>query len=159
MAAPASSAWVLAAAGCFGWVWGSFLNTVVDRTPRRNGPRASLGWFSPPRSVCLACGAAIPGWDNVPIVSYLVLRGRCRSCGASIGLRTLMMEVATPLGFVVLAGAIHPMKQAATFSWGAAVLSVALVSIPVLLERRRFREIAVAWGLLAAWAAFYFTAS
>ena len=69
---------------------GSFLNVVAARLPMR---RSVVGG----RSACLSCGNAIRWHDNIPIVSYLVLRGRCRSCGASIGIRYLAVELATAL--------------------------------------------------------------
>ena len=60
-------------AGLFGLVVGSFLNVVVHRVPRRE----SVAW---PGSHCPSCGAPIRAWDNVPLFSYLWLRGRCRNC-------------------------------------------------------------------------------
>ena len=54
---------------------GSFLNVVAARLPERRS-------IVLPRSACGSCGTQIAWYDNVPLVSYLVLRGRCRSCGA-----------------------------------------------------------------------------
>ncbi len=96
-----------------GWVWGSFLNQSIDRAPYRapcaarelppvfEGRRPTLLW--PHRSVCFACGAGIAWFDNLPVLSYLLLRGRCRACAAAIGLRTVLVELATPAGFAALA--------------------------------------------------------
>ncbi len=61
----------------FGLLIGSFLNVCIHRLPRDE----SLLF---PASHCPACGAAIPPWLNIPVVSYLLLKGRCRSCSASI---------------------------------------------------------------------------
>jgi leader peptidase (prepilin peptidase)/N-methyltransferase len=73
-----------------GLALGSFLNVVAARLPERR----SL--VSPP-STCLTCRREI-GWrDNVPLLSYLLLRGRCRSCGAAIGFRYPAVELATAL--------------------------------------------------------------
>ena len=69
---------------------GSFLNVVVARLPEK---RSLLR----PRSACLACGHEIAWHDNVPLVSYLVLRGRCRDCGARISFRYFAVELATAL--------------------------------------------------------------
>jgi leader peptidase (prepilin peptidase)/N-methyltransferase len=66
---------------------GSFLNVVVARVPERR----SLGG----RSGCLSCAAPIAWYDNVPIVSYLVLRGRCRRCQARISPLYPAVEIAT----------------------------------------------------------------
>jgi leader peptidase (prepilin peptidase)/N-methyltransferase len=69
---------------------GSFLNVVAARIP------AGQSVVHPP-SACPACHAPIARRDNIPIVSYLLLRGRCRSCGASISWRYPAVELATAL--------------------------------------------------------------
>ena len=67
---------------------GSFLNVVAARVPLRRS-------LARPGSSCVSCGAAIAWHDNVPILSYLLLRGRCRHCGERIGLRYLLVELLT----------------------------------------------------------------
>jgi leader peptidase (prepilin peptidase)/N-methyltransferase len=67
---------------------GSFLNVVAARLPER---RSLLH----PRSACNACGTEIAWYDNVPLVSYAVLGGRCRSCGERISWRYPAVELAT----------------------------------------------------------------
>ena len=69
---------------------GSFLNVVVARVPRRKS-------IVHPASACMSCQAPIAWYDNVPLVSYFLLRGRCRSCGTSIGLIYPSVELATAL--------------------------------------------------------------
>jgi leader peptidase (prepilin peptidase)/N-methyltransferase len=67
---------------------GSFVNVVAARVPlRRSVVR--------PRSACMACASELAWYDNVPVVSYLVLRGRCRSCGKGISLLYPAVELAT----------------------------------------------------------------
>src|SRR5205814_9963652 len=73
-----------------GLVLGSFLNVVAARVPLRRSLVA-------PRSACMACGEAIAWYDNVPLVSYAFLRGRCRSCQTSIALRYPAVELTTAL--------------------------------------------------------------
>jgi leader peptidase (prepilin peptidase) / N-methyltransferase len=73
-----------------GLALGSFLNVVAARVPRGHS-------VAGPRSACMSCQAPIAWHDNVPLVSYLRLRGRCRSCGARIGLRYPAVELATAL--------------------------------------------------------------
>ena len=69
---------------------GSFLNVVAARLPLRRS-------IVKPRSACMSCGTEIAGRDNVPLVSYLVLRGKCRSCGVRIPLRYPAVELVTAL--------------------------------------------------------------
>lgn len=76
-----------------GLIVGSYLNVVIHRLPR--GLSTVL-----PRSRCPACGAAISPRDNLPLVSYLLLRGRCRHCQASIPLRYPAVEAITGLLFL-----------------------------------------------------------
>jgi leader peptidase (prepilin peptidase)/N-methyltransferase len=71
---------------------GSFLNVVAARVPLRRS-------IVSPGSACMACSTPIAWYDNVPLLSYAVLRGRCRSCGASISLRYPLVELVTALLF------------------------------------------------------------
>lgn len=80
----------------FGMVWGSFLNVVIYRVPRRRN-------IVFPPSACGSCGTRIRPLDNIPILSFLILRGRCRTCGASFGASHVIVEILTPLAFVLLA--------------------------------------------------------
>ena len=67
---------------------GSFVNVVAARVPLRRS-------VVHPRSACMACASELAWYDNVPVVSYLVLRGRCRSCGKGISLLYPAVELAT----------------------------------------------------------------
>jgi leader peptidase (prepilin peptidase) / N-methyltransferase len=75
-------------AGVFGVLLGSFLNVVAYRLPRGES-------LSHPRSRCPGCETPIRPYDNVPILSWLLLRGRCRSCGIPISARYPLVEAAT----------------------------------------------------------------
>lgn len=82
-----------------GLVWGSFLNVVIYRLPR------DLSLVSPPSS-CPGCGARVRPVDNIPILSYIFLGGKCRSCGRKISPVYPLVEGLTALGFaLVYAGA------------------------------------------------------
>lgn len=83
-------------AGLFGLVIGSFLNVVVHRVPLRQ----SIAW---PASHCPKCKTPISPKDNVPVLSYLLLRGRCRNCGEPIPARYPLVEAATGLLFAACA--------------------------------------------------------
>jgi leader peptidase (prepilin peptidase)/N-methyltransferase len=82
-------------AAVFGLLIGSFVGVVADRVPRKES-------IVRPSSHCTACSAPLRAIDNVPVVSYLVLRGRCRACGAQIPPRDLYVEVTTALLFAAL---------------------------------------------------------
>ena len=84
----------LAAVVLFGLVLGSFLNVVIARLPERR----SL-WT--PRSACPGCGAGIAWYDNVPLLSFLVLRGRCRACAMPIPWRYPLVETTTAALFAL----------------------------------------------------------
>src|SRR5271166_1160969 len=90
------SATLGAVAGVLGLIIGSFIGVVVDRVPRHESI------VSPP-SHCVACSAPIRAQDNIPVVSYVLLRGRCRGCGARIPPRDAMLELGTGTAFVLLA--------------------------------------------------------
>ena len=91
-----SPAFVVGASFVFGLVVGSFLNVVVYRLPEGE----SVVW---PGSRCPACRQAIAPWDNVPVLSYLWLRGRCRQCGVPISWRYPAFEFLTGLVFAAIA--------------------------------------------------------
>ena len=80
---------------------GSFLNVCIYRLPRGG----SLMW---PGSRCPACGAAIRWYDNVPVLGYLLLAGRCRSCRKAIGVVYPIVELATMAMFLAHYWAIGP---------------------------------------------------
>src|SRR5437899_12769558 len=82
-------------AGVFGAIIGSFLNVVIHRLPREE----SIVF---PNSRCPSCGAVIAFYDNVPVLSYLILRGRCRSCQAAISVRYPAVELLTALVYVAV---------------------------------------------------------
>lgn len=87
--------------GVFGSLIGSFLNVVAYRVPLKRSI------VSPP-SACTGCGARIKGYDNVPVLSWLVLRGRCRSCTSPISVRYPIVELSTAVFFGVVAWRFLP---------------------------------------------------
>ena len=81
--------------GVFGCAVGSFLNVVIDRVPAKRS-------LLTPASHCPTCGRRLPALELVPVLSYLLLRGRCRTCDARIPMRTLWVELSTGLLFAFL---------------------------------------------------------
>ncbi|MFP4081454.1 MAG: prepilin peptidase [Candidatus Aminicenantes bacterium] len=78
-----------------GLAWGSFLNVVIYRFPRRKS-------LIKPASSCPHCHRKIKIYDNIPVFSYLFLRGRCRYCHRKISLSYPLVEMLTPLSFLLL---------------------------------------------------------
>jgi leader peptidase (prepilin peptidase) / N-methyltransferase len=113
-------------AAVVGAVVGSFLNVVIHRVPRRQ----SVAW---PASHCPHCGEPIRPRDNVPLLSYLLLRGRCRNCKGRISARYPAVEAATGLLF---GAAAYEFGVGLTL-FAALVLISALVALAVIdLEHR-----------------------
>ena len=83
-------------AGILGLAIGSFLNVVVWRLPREKS-------LSHPGSHCPACGHPIRPYDNIPVVSWVLLRGRCRDCGERISVRYPLVEAGTGIAFAATA--------------------------------------------------------
>jgi leader peptidase (prepilin peptidase) / N-methyltransferase len=119
-----SDAWLRALVALpFGLVIGSFMTVAVHRLPRGDSLVA-------PRSRCPSCGSPIEPRDNVPVVSWLVLAGRCRRCGAPISVEYPLLELATA-GLVVLAAIRHPDPWAAALAAGllAMMPTIALIDL------------------------------
>lgn len=85
----------LLAAFIIGLIFGSFLNVCISRLPRRESVIS-------PRSQCAVCGHRIRWFDNIPLLSWLVLRARCRDCNQSISWRYPLVELATGLWFAAI---------------------------------------------------------
>lgn len=104
-----------------GLLIGSFLNVVIHRVPE------GLSIVSPP-SHCPSCATPIAPWDNVPLLSWLWLRGRCRSCGARISLRYPAVELLTGLLFVAIAMRFGPSVLTGVYcAFAAALVAAAMI--------------------------------
>ena len=105
-----------------GLLVGSFLNVVVWRVPRGESV------VHPPSS-CPGCGRAIRPRDNVPVLSWLLLRGRCRDCGAGISLRYPLVEAGTAVLFGLVA--LHvPVWAVPAYAYLAAIgVALALIDL------------------------------
>ena len=101
---------------------GSFLNVCIHRLPRR----ASV---VRPRSACPGCGRLIAWHDNIPVLSFLILGGRCRHCRAAISLRYLLVEAATCLLFVLLF-----MKRGPTVDFAVQALFIAALTALIVID-------------------------
>ncbi len=98
-------------AGLFGALIGSFLNVVAYRLPRRES-------LVRPASHCTSCGAGVKPYDNVPVLSWLMLRGRCRNCSSAISARYPLVEALTAslcVGAVLAGGGAAAIALNVTF--------------------------------------------
>lgn len=110
-------------ASIFGMVIGSFLNVVIHRIPRSE----SVIW---PGSHCPTCGAGIRPLDNIPLLSFILLRGRCRSCQSAISSRYPMVELLTAIVFGALVWKNGPTPEVLPEMLFAAAI-IALIGIDV----------------------------
>jgi leader peptidase (prepilin peptidase) / N-methyltransferase len=120
--------WLLyAVALLVGLIVGSFLNVCIHRLPRQE----SVVW---PASRCPHCAAPIAWHDNVPVLSWLLLRARCRSCGGAISARYPLVELATGLLAVLALARFGPTPWAlVAFAFAAALLLISLVDLDHLI--------------------------
>jgi leader peptidase (prepilin peptidase)/N-methyltransferase len=119
-------AFAAAVAGAFGATIGSFLNVVAYRLPRAES-------LVRPGSRCPGCGTAIKVYDNVPVLGWLLLRGRCRSCRTAISPRYPIIEALTG---ALAVGVVLTQHSASAIALGL-VLVVVLVPVALIdLEHR-----------------------
>jgi len=131
-----------------GLVVGSFLNVVIHRVPRD-------GSLVRPRSSCPGCGSVIRWYDNVPLLSWAVLRGRCRHCDEPISFRYPAIEALTGLLFaacVVRFGPTGAAAAAALFCSLLIVLAAIDLEHFILPDKITLPGIALGW-LLQPWLA------
>ncbi len=129
----------------FGLLIGSFLNVCIHRMPR------CLSVVRP-RSHCIACERTIAWYDNIPVVSYILLRGRCRHCGARISPRYPVVELLTGLLFFFIALRMGPTLPAAKLCLFAALMVGLLFSdFEELILPDEFTLGGLAAGLVLAW--------
>ncbi|HUH01390.1 MAG TPA: prepilin peptidase [Kofleriaceae bacterium] len=143
-----------------GLLWGSFANVCIYRMPPTDEhPRGRS--VVHPGSSCGACGAPVRWYDNLPIVSYLLLRGRCRDCGAGFSPRYLLVEAATGMLFVAmyhhavgLAYMDHPIDERliragimCAFAFVMVVIAMIDIDHQLILNKVTYPAIPIFYGL------------
>jgi len=140
----------------FGLIVGSFLNVVIFRLPQRmeaelteacaehaNEDTAGdppnrwfgLGYLITPASTCPSCGHAIRAWENIPVISYLLLRGRCGSCSTHISIQYPVVEFISGLLSLVIVwhfGFTWDALFALILTWGLLAMSVIDIRLQLL---------------------------
>lgn len=143
--------WLLLTVGLFALLVGSFLNVVIYRLPvilERQWRQECAEWQNEtdetqetptfnlvvPRSQCLACGHQISAWENIPILSYLILRGRCGGCKTPISIQYPLVELTTALLCVLVATQVGfgmPLLALLGFTW--ALIALAMIDAKTML--------------------------
>ena len=124
-----------------GLIFGSFLTVVIGRLPREES-------VVRPRSRCPACGAEIRPRDNIPVVSWLLLRGRCRACGERISAEYPLVELATGALFAAAVALVDPLYAASL----AAPFVGIMLAIAVIDARHRVVPNRIVYPSLALFA-------
>jgi len=133
------------AATVLGAMVGSFANVAIYRLPRHQS-------LVTPRSRCPHCGHPIRAWDNIPLLSFLLLRGRCRDCGAPISWRYPLVEALTAALFLAVwlwFGASLASLRAALFA--LIMVIVIFVDLDHRIIPNALTYPGIALGLLLAW--------
>jgi leader peptidase (prepilin peptidase)/N-methyltransferase len=119
----------------FGLLWGSFLNVVIYRVPR------GMSVVSPP-SHCTSCGAQVKPWQNVPVLSYLALRGRTACCGAKLSPRYPIVElIGGVLSLAIVELLILPLPAFTTSLARAGAIYVASLALALGLVATAFIDV------------------
>jgi len=134
----------IALGGVLGAIVGSFLNVVIHRLPRGES-------LSHPRSRCPGCGSPIAPYDNVPILSWLLLRGRCRRCGERISPRYPAVELLTAAAFAgVVAARGFDDRLILELPFVAVLIAVAGIDLEHRIVPNRIVAPAALWAVAAA---------
>jgi leader peptidase (prepilin peptidase)/N-methyltransferase len=137
----------LTVAAAFGGIIGSFLNVCIHRLPRGT----SIVW---PASACPGCARELSWFENIPVVSYLVLRGRCRTCAAPISPRYPLVELLTATMFALGWWYYGPGPLLASRLIFGCVL---IVQFAIDLEHQLLPHAVSLFGILAGLALGFFT--
>jgi len=135
---------LLAFVAPLGLIIGSFLNVVAYRLPRGES-------IVKPRSRCTTCGTEVRALDNIPLLSWLVLRGRCRHCKAQISPRYPAVELVTGIVFALVAVARGPEPELLLdLPFAAMLIAVADIDIEHKIVPNRILAPMAVWGVAAS---------
>jgi leader peptidase (prepilin peptidase) / N-methyltransferase len=127
-------------AGVLGTIVGSFLNVVAYRLPRHES-------LITPASHCPGCGTAVKPYDNIPVLSWLLLRGHCRACGTAISVRYPLVEALTG---ALCVGAVVSGGSAAHVALHIALILLVVPAALIDLEHRIIPNRITALGAVVA---------
>ncbi len=127
-------------AGLLGAIFGSFLNVVAYRLPRHES-------LVTPASHCPRCGTPVKPYDNIPVLSWLLLRGHCRGCGESISIRYPLVEALTA---ALCVGAVLSHESTVEVSLSIVLILLIVPAALIDLEHRIIPNRITAFGALLA---------
>jgi leader peptidase (prepilin peptidase)/N-methyltransferase len=135
---------LLAFVAPLGLIIGSFLNVVAYRLPRGES-------IVKPRSRCTTCGTEVRSIDNIPLISWLVLRGRCRHCSAQISARYPAVELVTAIVFALVALARGPhLELLVDLPFAAMLIAVADIDLEHRIVPNRILVPMAVWAVAAS---------
>ncbi len=117
----------------FGLVIGSFLNVVIYRVPRRQS-------IVSPGSMCPSCKKEIAPYDNIPVLSWLILRGKCRHCHNPISPRYPLVEALTGLAFAAIAWAVRLLGWSVVVAFALCIVAAAVIAVVAISVDRNGSE-------------------
>ncbi len=117
----------------FGLVIGSFLNVVIYRVPRHKS-------IVSPGSMCPSCGTEIAPYDNIPVLSWLILRGKCRHCHHRISARYPLVELLTAVVFAVIAWVVDWTSLPIILTFVLCLLAAVIIALTAILIDRSDAE-------------------
>lgn len=133
-------------AGLFGLLIGSFLNACIFRFPR------DITIWDPPRSFCPACESTIAWYDNIPVLSYLLLRGKCRKCQYAIPIRYILVELLCGVMYFLIVYRFGPTLLAAKLAlFGSINLELIATDFEERILPDEFTKGGIIAGLALAW--------
>ena len=138
--------WIHVLIVLLGLIFGSFCNVLIYRLPRGQ----SVVW---PSSACPACGHKIKWTDNIPVISFLFLRGKCRSCSASIPLRYPVVELLTALLFlaVKVRFGLSPLLWVRDFPFCLLLVAISFIDLEHRIIPDRLSLPGILLGLMTAY--------
>ena len=131
--------------GVFGLCVGSFLNVLIYRTPREMS-------LSKPASHCTSCGYHLRWYDNIPVLSYLILCGKCRKCKTHISPRYMIVEIANALFWLLAAFLfwdISPVYAVTSAIASSSLICIFFIDLEHLLIFNRFTFVVAICGVVA----------
>lgn len=133
-------------AGLFGLLVGSFLNACIFRFPR------DILIWDPPRSFCPSCEKTIAWYDNIPVLSYVLLRGKCRHCGYPIPIRYLAVEILCGIMYFIVVLQFGLTSLAAKLAlFGSINLELIATDFEERILPDEFTKGGTLLGLIVAW--------